>query len=549
MKHSLFFISSLGIVLLFSLLPAQNNSASERQGEVSERQRQEESEDYFERWLNQDAVYIIMEEERDVFGKLTTPNEKEQFIEQFWYRRDMNLTTKENEFKEEHYRRIAYANENFASGIQGWMSDRGRIYITHGPPSERETRPSGGTYNRTYQEGGGTTVAFPFEKWWYRHIEGMGDVELEFVDPTFSGEYRLAIRPEEKDALLNIPGAAPTLAEEMGLAGRADRPIFRPENSRNPMYGATRYRDNPFRRYETYAFIQRPVQIKYKDLKGIIDVNITYSNLPFKFRPDYFRLNEQQVLVPITLEFENRELTFKKEGQVHVAKIGIYGIVTSLTNRIIQEFEDDVSSAYQPEYLEQGLQMRSMYQKVLPLKTKMRYKIDIVVKDLNSGKVGVIRQAIIPPAYEKESFSVSSLILAQQVSPLREIPKREEMFVLGDVKVLPNLGKVFRQSKPVGVYLQVYNASLDQTTLEPSLQISYQLLHDGETVSEYLDNGGTSIQYASGQRVVLIGSMSTEDLEPGDYRIRVEVRDRISNRVVSSEDSLQIIAHKQLAQR
>ena len=255
------------------------------------------------------------------------------------------------------------------------------------------------------------------------------------------------------------------------------------------------------------------------------------------------------MLVPITLEFENRELTFKKEGQVRVAKIGIYGIVTSITNRIIQEFEDDVSSAYQPQYLEQGLQMRSMYQKVLSLNTKMRYKIDLVVKDLNSGKVGVIRQAIIPPTYEEKDFSVSSLILAQQISVLREIPKRDEMFVLGDVKVLPNIGKVFRQSNPVGIYFQVYNASLDQTTLEPSLQISYQLLHDGKTVSEYLDNTGTSIQYTSGQRVVLIGSIPTEELEPGGYRLRVEVKDRISNQIVSSEDSLQVISPKQLVQR
>ena len=549
MNRSLFFISSLGTTFLFSLLSAQEDDTSQKHEEVSEQQRLEESQDYYERWLNQDAVYIIMEEERDVFEKLTTPEEKEQFIEQFWYRRDMNMATKENEFKEEHYRRIAYANENFASGFQGWMSDRGRIYIIHGPPSERETRPSGGTYNRTYQEGGGATVAFPFEKWWYRHIEGLGDVELEFVDPTFSGEYRLAIRPEEKDALLNVPGAAPTLAEEMGLASRADRPIFNPGNSRNPLYGSTRYRDNPFRRYETYAFIQQPVQIKYKDLKEIVDINITYNDLPFKIRSDYFRLNEQQVLVPITLEFENRELTFKKEGQLRVAKVGIYGIVTSITNRIIQEFEDDVSSAYQPQYLEQGLQMRSMYQKVLSLNNKMRYKIDLVVKDLNSGKVGVIRQAIIPPTYEEKDFSVSSLILAQQISVLREIPKRDEMFVLGDVKVLPNLGKVFRQSNPVGVYFQVYNASLDQTTLKPSLQISYQLLHDGKTVSENLDNTGTSIQYASGQRVVLIGSMPTEDLEPGGYRLRVEVKDRISNQIVSSEDSLQVITPKQLVQR
>ena len=545
MKRSPVLIGAIATVLWFPFL-----SAIQKDEKTLQQQQQEESEDYFSKWLDEDVLYIISEEEREVFERLMTPEEKEQFIEQFWYRRDPDLGSSINEFKEEHYRRIAYSNENFPSGIAGWLTDRGRIYIIHGEPDEKESHPAGGNYNRPFHEGGGTTSTFPFEKWWYRNIEGLGDVELEFVDPSFSGEYRLAMAPWEKDALLHVPGAGLTLMEEMGMASKAQRQAFNPGvMSANQTNYFARAQDSPFRRYETYTFVQRPTQLKYKDLKEIVDINVTYNNLPFKIRPDYFSLNESQVLVPITLELQNKELTFQKNGELYSAKVGVYGVITSITNRIITEFEDDVMSSYRADRLDHGLEMRSIYQKILPLDRRMRYKLDLVVKDLNSGKVGVIRTAIVPPPHAKEKFTASSLILAEGIQPLRSAPKQNEMFVIGDVKVLPNLLKSFSQDKPLGVYLQVYNSALDQTTFSPSLRVSYQLLSDGKTVVEVVDETGESVQYYSGQRVVLIKALSTEHLEPGSYRLKVEVRDLINDQTVSVEDELTIAAGNQIAQR
>src|SRR5829696_2000129 len=175
-------------------------------------------------WIDKDVAYIITSQERDAFKKLKTNEEREQFIEMFWRRRDPDPDTDENEYREEYYERIAYANEHFASGIPGWKTDRGRIYIMYGKPDEKETHPSGGSYNRESYEGGGSTSTYPFEKWFYRYIAGVGSgVEIEFVDPTGSGEYRIARNPDEKDALLHIPGAGLTLAESMGLSDKGDR--------------------------------------------------------------------------------------------------------------------------------------------------------------------------------------------------------------------------------------------------------------------------------------------------------------------------------------
>src|ERR1700740_2571708 len=179
----------------------------------------------YKQWLNEDVVYIISPEERRAFLQLDTNEEREQFIEQFWLRRSSNPDLPDNDFKEEHYRRIAYANEHFASGIPGWKTDRGRMYIVWGPPDEIESHPTGGTYDRPPEEGGGTTSTYPWETWRWRYLEGMGEqnVIMEFVDPTSTGEYRLTMDPSEKDALLHVPGAGLSQLEQMGMASKTDR--------------------------------------------------------------------------------------------------------------------------------------------------------------------------------------------------------------------------------------------------------------------------------------------------------------------------------------
>src|SRR6202051_1517076 len=197
---------------------------TDKQKKAKEKQLRKELETPYKKWLNEDVAWIITDEERSAFKRLQTDEEREQFIEQFWLRRDPTPDTIENEFKEEHYRRIAYANERYASGIPGWKSDRGRIYITYGPPDEIEDHSSGGTYERPPEEGGGTTSTFPFQQWRYRWIEGVGtNIIIEFVDPTMSGEFRMTMDPSEKDALLYVPNAGLTMSEQMGLSSKTDR--------------------------------------------------------------------------------------------------------------------------------------------------------------------------------------------------------------------------------------------------------------------------------------------------------------------------------------
>jgi len=180
----------------------QTQPLTDQERKAQERALRQQLQTPYRKWLNEDAAYIITDEERSAFLRLQSDAEREKFIEKFWLRRDPTPGTAENEFKEEQYRRIAYANEHFGDGVPGWKTDRGRIYITYGPPDEIEDHSSGGTYQRPAEQGGGATSTFPFQQWRYRYIEGIGNnVIIEFIDPTRSGEFHMTMDPSEKDAL------------------------------------------------------------------------------------------------------------------------------------------------------------------------------------------------------------------------------------------------------------------------------------------------------------------------------------------------------------
>src|SRR5256714_8756739 len=217
-------VALLSLAFASAPVAAQKNKSDSQDPSEKPRNVKPELKKAYKDWLEKDVAYIITDQERAAFKKLTTDEERENFIELFWRRRDPDPDTDENEYREEYYERIAYANEHYASGIPGWKTDRGRVYIMYGKPDELETHPSGGTYERESYEGGGSTSTYPFERWFYRYLAGVGSgVEIEFVDPTGSGEYRIARSPDEKDALLNIPGAGLTLSEQLGLSNKADR--------------------------------------------------------------------------------------------------------------------------------------------------------------------------------------------------------------------------------------------------------------------------------------------------------------------------------------
>jgi GWxTD domain-containing protein len=504
---------------------AQKKKSGEQTQDPTEKPRnvKPELKKAYKDWLEKDVAYVITDEERKAFKKLETDDERERFIEDFWRRRDPDPDTDENEFREEYYERIAYANEHFASGVPGWKTDRGRVYIMYGKADEIETHPSGGSYQRESYEGGGSTTTYPFERWFYRYLPGVGSgVEIEFVDPTGSGEYRIARNADEKDALLHIPGAGLTLAEEMGLSDKGDR-IANTGGVGNPNY--MRESDSPFTRLQLLADLNRPPQIKYNELASAVNTPVIEDNpLAFDVRVDFFRQSDERVITAFTIQTENQNLVFQDSGGLQQAQLNIFGKITHVSGRRAGIFEDPVVTRATPEELVDAKGRKSAYQKAVPL-APGRYRVDVIVRDVASGATGVRHVGFEVPKYEPTKLSTSSLVLAAKLEGLGDQPA-VGMFTIGNVKVIPNVAANFHRGSPVGLYMQIYNAGIDQTTLRPSVDVEYVLVKDGKELGKQMEDWRGNSD--AGQRLTLARLIDSRNLAPGDYSAEIRVRDRVS---------------------
>lgn len=487
-------------------------------------------------WLDKDVTFIITDEERKAFKKLATDDERERFIEEFWRRRDPDPDTDENEFKEEYYERIAYANEHFASGIPGWKSDRGRIWIMYGKPDGRETHPMGGSYDRPSYEGGGSTSTYPFETWFYRYLPGVGSgIEIEFVDPTGSGEYRLARNPNEKDALLNIPGAGLTLSEQLGLSDKGQRISGLGGIGSNSYQ---REQDSPFSRLQLLADLSRPPQVKFNDLQTAVNTGVVEENpLNFDIRVDFFRQSDERVISAFTIQTENKDLVFQDSGGLQQARINIFGKITSVAGRRVGIFEDPVITTATTQELTEAKDRKSAYQKAVAL-APGTYKVDVIVRDVVSGATGIRHVGFTVPRYDPAKLSTSTLILAAKLQSLIDQPAVGQ-FVIGQTKVIPNVSGTYHRGQPVGVYMQVYNAGIDQTTLRPSVDVEYALLKDGKELGKQVEDWkGMS---DAGQRLTLARLIDSSPLTPGEYELAIRIRDRVSGQTLTPSSKFTVV--------
>jgi GWxTD domain-containing protein len=490
------------------------------------------------KWIDEDVSYIITNEERTAFKQLKTDEEREQFIESFWLRRDPTPDTIDNEFKDDHYERIAYANEHFASGIPGWKTDRGRIYIMYGKPDEIESHPSGGTYDRPIEEGGGTTSTFPFEIWRYRYIEGIGnEVLLEFVDPSMSGEYRMTIDPSEKDALLHVPGAGLTWAEQFNGVDKAERLNSGQASIGNPLGNTSR--TNPFDKLQLMADIFKPPEIKYKDLEAVITTRLSYNVLPFNYRTDFVRVTEDTVFTPVTIALQNKDMAFQEQDGVHTATGHVLIKVTAVNGRVATVAEDNVAIAIPDSLFKQSLDGARVYQRILSLRPGL-YKIDMVVKDMNSGNVGVVNTRLQVPRFPDEKLQLSSLITADLVENLPPSQVGSGPFVIGANKVRPSVAGEFvrTRDKQLNLWFQVYNLKLDEATHKPSATVEMVFTKNNQEVKKIVEQSSELANAAA--QMTIIKSLPTSDFEPGQYSVQVKVTDNLTKDVIASKDNFTV---------
>lgn len=511
--------------------PLSNKELKRKQKELDK-----ELQGPWKKWLNEDVVYIITDEEKAAFKRMHTDEERQNFVEAFWLRRDPTPETEENEYKEEHYRRIAYANDHFASGIPGWKTDRGRMYIKYGAPDEIESHPSGGTYERPIDEGGGQTSTYPFEDWRYRYIEGVGtNVIIEFVDQSMSGEYKIATDPEAKDALLYVPGAGLTLNEQMGLASKNDR-FSRTDGTHlgtglnTPLPESM----NEFTRIERMANLEKAPVIKFKDLEAVVNSNIRYNTLPMAVRADYVRVTDSAVLTNITVRFKNSDLQYKTKDGAANATVNLYGRITSMTRRPVSWFEETVQAGPFPtEMLQKAMTGSELYSKTVTL-APGSYRLNVVAKDVVGNTVNNFEMALNVPHYDEEELASSSLILADEIErvPLKSIGTGQ--FVIRSSKVRPRVDDTFKQSETMGLYAELYNFGMDQKSKKPEGTVEYDVVNaaTNQTVISQTEEL-SAIPNSSPFLVTLEKKLPLKSLAPGKYTLKLKVVDKLKNQTIT----------------
>jgi GWxTD domain-containing protein len=490
----------------------------------------------YKKWLQEEVPYIISDEERSAFLQLQTNEEREQFIEAFWQRRDPTPDTVENEFKEEHYRRIAYANERFSSGIPGWRTDRGRIYIMWGPPDSIESHSAGSTYDRPMTEGGGQTKVYGFDDWNYHYMEGIGqNITIEFVDPTGTGEYHITMDPGEKDAMAHIPGGGPSMLESMGLSSQAQR-FTRSDGSTAPLGmgqlngGGGLESQNEFTRLEQFAKVQAPPPVKFKDLEEVVSSRILRNQISFDYRFDFMRITGDTILVPVTVQIQNKQMTFRDKDGVQSASLNLFARISSMTGRVVQTFEDVIQRDFPDSLLEPSLKGFSIYQKAIPLRPGL-YKLDLVIKDVNSGNVGVVNTRLAVSPIPDDKLEASSLILADQMEPVSAKDVGVGQFVLGSTKVRPKLDSEFHTDQALDVYLQFYNLKVDDKTHKNNVSLDFKVMQGDQTVSHEVKTGEQLQQ--NGEQITFEQVINPKTLPPGKYKLEIQATDLVANQTVS----------------
>jgi GWxTD domain-containing protein len=515
--------------------PTVSKSLSKKEQKRRDKQLRKELEGPWKKWLNEDVVYIITDEERQAFKRLQTDEERQQFVEQFWQRRDPTPDTEENEYKEEIYRRIAYANERFASGIPGWKTDRGMMYIKYGPPDEIDSHPSGGSYERPIEEGGGETSTYPFEDWRYRYLEGIGsNINIEFVDTTMTGEYRMTMDPSEKDALLYVPGAGLTMYEQMGLTSKTAR--FNRTDGTHLGTGNMPLSEsqNEFTRLEQFAKLQKAPVIKFKDLEAVVNSTIKYNTLPMKVRADYIKVTDATVLTNITVSFNRNELQYSTKDNLSKATVNLYGRITTLSRRSVNWFEDTVEVGPIPaEMLQRAMNGQSIYFKSVPL-APGTYRFNLVAKDIVGGTMNSFEMPLHVPQYNEDAIASSSLILADQIEKVPTKSIGAGQFVIRTSKVRPRVGDTFKRDEKMGIYTEFYNLGMDDKTKRPQGTIAYTITNNAtnEKVIDFAEEI-SAVPNASSSLLTIEKMLPLNKLAPGQYTLKINLTDKLKNQTVN----------------
>jgi GWxTD domain-containing protein len=509
-RRAIHLVLTIVTVLLFTTVPlATPQSTPPAKGKLTkeELRRQKalmhEFINPYAMWFWFEVPGIVTSEEVSIFKGLTTDDEREEFIEQFWERRNHEPGSLENKFKYDYYRRFVRANELFSAAAPGWKTDRGRIYVAYGPPDEIESHPQGGIMPWSSQQFGDDPVPYPFERWTYRVMDRIGPNQvLIFADPTRTGDYRLVANPECKVVLL--PGS------------RAD------------------FMKTALQRAHAETFLKPshpPAPVEFPDLRAIVNTGKVSANpIPILVQSYAFAAMSETVLTIIAVQIPTSDLHFQNEDGVMHARIDVYGQVQALGGRIENAFEKtQVVDLHADESL-RGKNDKFVFEEFVPLRPG-RHRFCLALKDEASERTALLIAGLTVPPLDEPLLTSAPLMLADLVEPNMPPTAELDPFAIGNTKVLPNPGHVFSREKTMGAYLQIYNLALDPETHKTNFLVRSEFLKDGKPLIGKGEEDASIAQAAT--EFTLAKTIPLKSLEHGAYTLQINIADKIGKQTIT----------------
>ena len=546
---------------------------------TKEKEKEQKLAKKYKKWLQEEVIYIVSQNEKEVFKSLKTDEERDNFIKTFWKRRDPTPMIPFNEFKEEHYRRIEYAKRHFFEGRIGWRTDRGRVYIMFGPPDFKETNPGGG---RGFVFGpSAPTSEFPSEVWTYRYIPGLkarsSRIDFTFVNYYNSGSYQLTQDPALANALRNISLPA-------RYAGYDDAPLKGTPPSRttaaqgmsnlmkaSPLEQLSLMAELTKSRGEVLEELERSARIR--KLKGIVEAKGSLAQITFVARENFLLGDRDLTYIPISIEVAAKDLGFKKIKDRYKGLVNFYIEIKDKKDTVYQA-SDRLEMNLKEETYRRRFTDYYQYTHSLSLKPG-EYFIHLVVWDEYNANVGYIDRKMKIPQFTNKELSLSEVILARDISVIEpedreekivlesknisalkdlegtglKVPEKVEIkqkkvspFVFGNLEINPNTLSEYSKEGELVFFYQIYNPTYDSAQKMAEILIEHQVWKDKKLIA--IINQPQEVHVPIEQKGPGLNSgarYSLSNFSSGKYTLLVRVKDIFSGKIIEKKVDFRVI--------
>jgi GWxTD domain-containing protein len=483
------------------------------------------------KWVDEEVSYIITAKERDVFSKLESDVDRDHFIEEFWRQRDPTPGTPRNEFKEEHYRRIDYANKTFGRGtpFQGWRTERGRIYIILGPPVDVQRIIS--------------SDAYPMELWYYVGNPAWGQASnfrLLFYQRNGGGDYSLynptGNSPKE---LVSNPGKATVRGEFPQDWDESDKraAVILGENASpevvNALYSLIPGNSNPSLRLSAsilLAEVQRYPQKKVNDAyaldflnhKATVDVSYSVRFMGNRSAISVIKNPSGQFYLHYVIVPDNLSMEVYQDR--YFADLRTTLRLSDTGGRTVFQQEKNIPIDLRKDEMKAVEKNSFQLYDAIPIIPGM-YMFNILLENTVSKEFTTIERTISIPA--GDDLWMSPLIPSRKVVEDPSPGPVGRAFQIGKYQIYPCLNSTFQSKDRAFFFFQIHGLNRD---LRETGLLDVYLLKGQEPLQSFRK----SIRESENGRDFLI-DFSLEKIVPGTYSARVVLLDKDAREIISQD--------------